>query len=165
MELKPGVVTLALYKGQGQLFNAAIRVWTGSIYSHCELVMPDGRWLSASAMDGGVRAKHIDYKPEHWELIPVPWADVRWIEEVFARHQGKGYDWAGIFLSQLLASGLHSERRMFCSELCAVALGFTGIGQRFSPVLLGEAVHRINRLPFVQLAHSLAEDRPDATHA
>lgn len=165
MELKPGVITLALYKGKGQLFNAAIRLWTGSEISHCELVMPDGRWLSASAMDGGVRAKRIDYKPEHWELIPVPWANACWIEEVFERHQGKGYDWAGIFLSQLLGSGLHSERRMFCSEFCAVALGFTGIGQRYSPVLLGETVHRINRLPFVQLAHSLAEGHPEVrTH-
>lgn len=165
MELKPGVITLAMYKGKGQLFNAAIRTWTGSIYSHCELVMPDGLWLSASAMDGGVRAKHIDYKPEHWELIPVPWANAKLIESVFDRHEGKGYDWAGIFLSQLLASGLHSERRMFCSEFCAVALGFHGIGQRFCPVLLAETVHRINRLPFVQLAHSLTEGHPDATYA
>ena len=165
MELKPGVITLAMYKGKGQLFNAAIRTWTGSVYSHCELVMPDGRWLSASAMDGGVRAKHIDYKPEHWELIPVPWANAKLIESVFDRHEGKGYDWAGIFLSQLLASGLHSERRMFCSEFCAVALGFHGLGQRFSPVLLAETVHRINRLPFVQLAHSLTEGHPDAQHA
>lgn len=160
-----GMIYLALYKGKGQLFNRLIRLWTGSIYSHCEIVMPDGRWLSASAMDGGVRAKRIEQKPQHWELIPVPWANARWIEEVFARHQGKGYDWAGIFLSQLLGSGLHSERRMFCSEFCAVALGFTGIGQRFSPVLLGETIHRINRLPFVQLAHSLAEECPDAKHA
>lgn len=165
MGLKPGVITLALYKGKGQLFNAAIRLWTGSEFSHCELVMPDGRWLSASAMDGGVRAKRIDYKPEHWHLIPVPWANAKRIEQVFDQYEGSGYDWAGIFLSQMLASGLHSERRMFCSEFCAAALGFTGIGQRFSPVLLGETVQRINRLPFVQLSHSLAEGHPDATHA
>lgn len=164
-QAKNAQIFLALYKGKGQLFNALIRAWTGSIYSHCELVMPDGRWLSASAMDGGVRVKRIDYKPEHWELIPVPWANARLIESVFDRHEGGGYDWAGIFLSQLLGSGRHSARRMFCSEFCAVALGFHGIGQRFSPVLLGETVKRINRLPFVQLAHSLAEDLPDAKHA
>lgn len=160
-----GLIYLALYKGRGQLFNALIRAWTGSTYSHCELVMPDGRWLSASAMDGGVRAKRIAQNPDHWELIPVPWANAKLIERVFDQHKGKGYDWAGIFLSQLLGSGLHSHRRMFCSEFCAVALGFHGIGQRFSPVLLGETVQRINRLPFVQLAHSLAEDLPDAKHA
>ncbi|MDT4848868.1 hypothetical protein FQZ97_829720 [compost metagenome] len=160
-----GPIFLALYKGKGQLFNQLIRLWTGSMYSHCEIVMPDGRWLSASAMDGGVRAKRIDQKPEHWELIPVPWANPMVIEDVFENHQGKGYDWAGIFLSQLLSSGLHDRRRMFCSEFCAAALGFHGIGQRFSPVLLGEVVHRINRLPFVQLAHSLQQDPRNGSHA
>lgn len=160
-----GLIFLALYKGKGQLFNRLIRLWTGSMYSHCEIVMPDGRWLSASAMDGGVRAKHIEQKLEHWELIPVPWANPSVIEDVFEIHQGKGYDWAGIFLSQLFATGLHSKHRMFCSEFCAAALGFHGIGQRFSPVLLGEVVHRINRLPFVQLAHSLQQDPRNGSHA
>jgi len=150
-----GLIQLALYKGKGTLFNRLIRLWTGSIYSHCEIVMPDGRWLSASAMDGGVRAKRIDYKPEHWDLIPVPWANAQLIESVFDRHEGAGYDWAGIFLSQLFSSGLHSENRMFCSEFCAVGFGFDGIGQRFNPLLIGETVRRINRLPFVQLGHSL----------
>lgn len=164
MGLNPGVITLALYKGKGQLFNALIRTWTGSEFSHCEIVMPDGRWLSASAMDGGVRAKRIDYKPEHWHLIPVPWADARTIEAVFEKYEGKGYDWAGIFLSQLLASGLHSERRMFCSEFCAEALGFTDIGQCFNPMLIGRVVERINRLPFVQLAHSLPDHPEVRTH-
>lgn len=157
MELKPGVITLALYKGKGQLFNAAIRTWTGSEFSHCEIVMPDGRWLSASAMDGGVRAKRIDFKPEHWHLIPVPWANAKRIEQVFDKHEGSGYDWAGIFLSQLLARGIHSESRMFCSEFCAEALGFTDIGQCLNPMVIGRVVERINRLRFVQLAHSLPE--------
>ncbi|MFY1021524.1 hypothetical protein [Ectopseudomonas khazarica] len=165
MELKPGVITLAMYKGKGQLFNAAIRTWTGSIYSHCELVMPDGRWLSASAMDGGVRAKRIDYKPEHWLLIPVPWANTRTIEAVFENHEGKGYDWLGIALAQFLPLGIDSKRRMFCSEFCADALGFHGAGKRFSPILLAEAVGRINRLPAVRLAHPLTEGYPDAQHA
>ena len=151
-----GLIYLALYKGKGKLFNRLIRLWTGSIYSHCEIVMPDGRWLSASAMDGGVRAKRIEQNPEHWELIPVPWANTRLIESVFDRHEDAGYDWAGIFFSQLLASGLHSRRRMFCSEFCAAALGFDN-PQRYSPAQLGEVVHRINRLPFVQLGHSIKE--------
>lgn len=164
MELNPGVITLALYKGKGQLFNAAIRTWTGSEFSHCEIVMPDGRWLSASAMDGGVRAKRIDYKPEHWHLIPVPWANAKRIEQVFDQYEGSGYDWAGIFLSQLLARGIHSETRMFCSEFCAEALGFTDIGQCFNPMLIGRVVERINRLPFVQLAHSLPDHPEVRTH-
>jgi hypothetical protein len=151
-----GLIYLALYKGNGTLFNRLIRLWTRSKYSHCEIVMPDGRWLSASDMDGGVRAKIITLNLEHWDLIPLPWASPNLIWDLYDRHHGKGYDWAGIFFSQLLASGVHSRRRMFCSEFCAAALGFDN-PQRYSPAQLGEVVNRISRLPFVQLGHSLNE--------
>lgn len=151
-----GLIYLAAYKGQGKLFNRLIRLWTRSRYSHCELVMPDGRWLSASAMDGGVREKHIDLNLEHWDLYPLPWANAQHIDAVFNRQAGKGYDWLGVFLSQLLPVAIDDRQRMFCSEFCAAALGFPE-PQRYSPALLAGAVQRINRLPFVQLGHSLRE--------
>jgi len=152
-----GLIYLALYKGQGTLFNRLIRLWTRSKYSHCELVMPDGRWLSASAMDGGVRAKRIELDLEHWDLLPLPWAHAPRIEALFNQHEGKGYDWLGVIASQVLPLAIDSERRMFCSEFCAAGLGFDTSAQRFSPALLGEVVQRINRLPFVQLAHQINE--------
>lgn len=152
-----GLIYLAAYKGKGKLFNRLIRMWTRSRYSHCEIVMPDGRWLSASAMDGGVRAKAIELDLEHWDLIPLPWANEPAIKALFARHKGKGYDWLGIFASQLLPMAIDNRARMFCSEFCAAALGLAD-AQRFSPALLVGVVQRINRLPFVQLGHSLKED-------
>lgn len=152
-----GLIYLALYKGKGKLFNRLIRLWTRSKYSHCELVMPDGRWLSASAMDGGVRAKRIELDLEHWDLIPLPWANAKLIESIYDRHEGKGYDWLGILFAQFLPLGIDNKRRMFCSEFCAAALGLQAAAPRFSPVLIGEVVQRINRLPFVQLGHSLRE--------
>ena len=158
-----GLIYLALYKGKGTLFNRLIRLWTGSKYSHCELVMPGERWLSASAMDGGVRLKMIELNLEHWDLIPLPWASPNTIWNLYGKHHGKGYDWLGLFFSQLLASGLHSQRRMFCSEFCAAALGFSS-PQRYSPALLGEVVNRINRLPFVQLAHGLTDRQERTPH-
>lgn len=151
-----GLIYLALYKGKGKLFNRLIRLWTRSQYSHCELVMPDGRWLSASAMDGGVRAKRIELDLEHWDLFPLPWADKHHIQALFQHHRGKGYDWLGIFLSQVLPLAVNSQRRMFCSEFCAAALGFAS-AQRYSPALLAEVVQCINRLPVVQLGHALQE--------
>lgn len=162
-----GLTYLALYKGKGTLFNRLIRLWTRSKYSHCEIVLSAHNeslvvddsgavWLSASAMDGGVRSKEIELNLEHWDLIPVPWADRSRINWVFQKHRGKGYDWLGIFFSQLLASGLHSLRRMFCSEFCAAALGLPN-PQRYSPAQLGEVVNHINRLIFAQLGHSLKE--------
>lgn len=150
-----GLIYLAAYKGKGKLFNRLIRLWTRSHYSHCELVMPDGRWLSASAMDGGVRTKRIAFNAEHWDLIPVAWADSKRIEQVFTHHFGKGYDWLGILLSQFLPIGIDSRQRMFCSEFCAAALGFHDVAARFSPVLLCETVRSINRLSASPLKQDL----------
>ena len=141
-----GLIYLAAYKGKGKLFNRLIRLWTRSRYSHCELVMPDGRWLSASAMDGGVREKYIELNLEHWDLFPLPWASAARVEDVFARHWGLGYDWLGIGLSQLLPVAIDHRDRMFCSEFCAAALGFQD-AQRYSPALLVDVVARINQLP------------------
>jgi hypothetical protein len=140
-----GLIYLALYKGRGTLFNRLIRLWTRSKYSHCELVLADGRWLSASAMDGGVRAKHIELNLEHWDLIPLRWADYRQIARVFRATAGAGYDFFGLFGSQLLPVGLHSRRRWFCSEFCAAALGFP-MPQRYSPAQLAEVAQHINTL-------------------
>lgn len=140
-----GLTYLALYKARGTLFNRLIRLWTRSPYSHCELVMPDGRWLSASGRDGGVRAKRIELDLAHWDLIPLPWADAQLIERVFAEHEGKGYDWLGLLGSQLVPLTIDNPRRMFCSEFCAAALGFP-LAQRYSPALLGEVVRRIHSI-------------------
>jgi hypothetical protein len=140
-----GLIYLALYKGRGTLFNRLVRLWTRSIYSHCELVMPDGRWLSASATDGGVRAKRIELDLAHWDLIPVPWADARQIEQLFRANKGRGYDWLGLLGSQVLPITLDNKRRMFCSEFCAAGLGYP-LPQRYSPALLGEVVRHIHTL-------------------
>ena len=140
-----GLIYLALYKGKGTLFNRLIRLWTRSKYSHCEIVMPDGRWLSASAMDGGVRAKRIVLNLEHWDLIPVPWADAAYIERVFKEDLYKPYDWLGLLGSQVLPLAIDSIRRMFCSKLCAKLLGFA-MPERYSPALLGEVVLRIHAI-------------------
>jgi hypothetical protein len=46
-------VQLALYKSHGNWVNRFIRWWTGSPYSHCELVI-NGTCYSSSVRDGGV---------------------------------------------------------------------------------------------------------------
>ena len=84
-----GLIYLAAYKGQGKLFNRLIRLWTRSRYSHCELVMPDGRWLSASAMDGGVREKYIELNLEHWDLFGPEYL-MGCASKYVSRHMEKG---------------------------------------------------------------------------
>ena len=94
-------IQIAMYKGDGKIGNAVTRYWTRSQYSHCELVI-DGVCRSSSFMDGGVRSKVIDLEDGKWELVGIPWGDEKNILQFFDFTKGSGYDWAGIFGSQLL---------------------------------------------------------------
>lgn len=115
-------VALALYKGSGLIGNALIRRWSGSPYSHCELVV-DGFCYSSSLMDGGVRAKRIDLKPEHWDLIELPDHLTQRVLRHFAVTNGERYGWLDLLRSQLFNTGSDEPGAAFCSEWCAAALG------------------------------------------
>lgn len=116
------MVRLALYKGRGQIGNAAVRWWTSSQYSHCELVV-DGWCYSSSVMDKGVRRKLIDLSDGKWDLVDLPWADPERVREYFATSDPNAYGWASLITSQLLNLGLSVPGQEFCSEWCAAALG------------------------------------------
>lgn len=133
---------LAMYKGKGKIGNAITRWWTGSTYSHCELVI-GGVCYSASFMDGGVRAKQIDLGSGRWDVIDVPWADELRVADFFARTKGRPYDWHGIFGSQLFNRGSHDPNRWFCSEWCGEALGIPHPETR-SPKTLLELILFLN---------------------
>lgn len=115
-------VTLALYKGKGQIGNAFIRWWTGSQYSHCELVV-DGWCYSSSMMDKGVRRKLIDLHDGKWDLVELPFADANFIRDYFYKTDHHAYGWLGLIRSQLFNRNRPAERAQFCSEWCANALG------------------------------------------
>lgn len=124
-------VQLALYKGKGLLFNKLVRWWTSSPYSHCELVI-DGLAYSSSLMDGGVRKKWIDFKPEHWDFVELPWADADAVTDYFAATDADKYGVLGLIKSQLLNRNKEFKGSQFCSEWCARALGIPS-GGIYSP--------------------------------
>lgn len=115
------MVTLALYKGKGTLANSFIRLWTGSPYSHCELVV-DGLCYSSSVMDKGVRRKLIDLNSGNWDLVALPWADPERVRDYFDKTDHLAYGWLGLVTSQIFNLGLSSSKAQFCSEWCASAL-------------------------------------------
>jgi hypothetical protein len=138
------MVALALYKGRGQLGNAFIRWWTGSQYSHCELVVGD--WCySSSMMDKGVRRKYIDTDSGHWDLIPLPFADGERIRDYFERTDHHRYGWLGLIRSQLFNRNRNTHGAQFCSEWCANALGLPN-APSYSPASLGRLVQYINEV-------------------
>lgn len=135
------MIQLALYKGQGDWFNALIRWWSRSRYSHCELVI-NGTCYSSSIRDGGVRGKVMALPADKWDVIDLPWADECAAQRWFNQHAHDRYGFADLLLCQLL--GMRRDSRgVFCSEACAAALGLPD-PTRFSPGALGELVRYVN---------------------
>lgn len=131
-------VYLALYKAEGRIGNAAVRWWTKSQYSHCELVV-DGVWHSSSIQDNGVRAKTMEAAPGHWDLIPLPSYLAARILAHFAATKGERYGWLDLLRSQVFNGNADQSGAAFCSEWCAAAMGLPSPAS-YSPRTLGELV-------------------------
>ena len=118
---------LAFYKGtrkglQG-VYSRLTRWVDSGPYSHCELIFSDGSSASASFIDGGVRFKQIEYKPEHWDIINLQGFDEDKARQWFEDHEGEKYDLLGN-LRFIFFFVKPSLNRWFCSEAIAEALDF-----------------------------------------
>lgn len=134
----------AFYKGRTRLFNRVTAWWLRGSFSHCELVLgTDAKGLSicasSSMMDGGVRIKHMQLDPAHWDIVPVA-GDAHDAWHWLVAHQGQGYDYLGFigFIARVLG---HSKRRWFCSEAVAAMLDMPD-SWRFDPCSLWAALSR-----------------------
>ena len=135
-------VRLALYKARGNWLNRLICWWTGSPYSHCELVI-NGTCYSSSIRDGGVRGKAMALPSDKWDVIELPWADDDAVTDWFVAHERDRYGWVDLLTGQLL--GMRRDSRgVFCSEACAKALGLRN-STRMSPQSLLDACLDINK--------------------
>jgi len=132
----------AFYKGTHTglpgIYNRLVRWWTRSQYSHVELVFHDRAAASSSNMDGGVRFKIIEFDPEKWDFIDLPFSLAPAAEGWFLKHIGDGYDLLGNVHFVLGAVG-DDKDRWFCSEAVAAALGMPN-PERFDPGTLHAAL-------------------------
>ena len=62
---------LAFYKGREDFYDRLISWWTRGPYSHVELVINETYCMTSSPKDGGVRMKHIDFHPDHWDFVEL----------------------------------------------------------------------------------------------
>lgn len=133
---------LAFYKGTrpglSGWMNRLIRWWTGSPYSHVELVFSDGWCGSSSFEDGGVRLKQIEMSPDKWDVIDIE-GDEAQARNWFLIHFKEPYDVLGLF-GFVWRRGVNSRGKWFCSEAVAAALGI-GNHEQLTPHLLKIVVH------------------------
>ncbi len=135
-------VYLASYRGGARglsrIVGAVIRWVTRSEWSHCEIAIGNplegpAICVSASGMDGGVRAKEMQLDPSRWTVTPLPHVRVNQVYTAINAFAGAPYDWAGV-ARFALPWAVRSEHpnRWFCSEFCAHVIGLEE-PWRFSP--------------------------------
>ena len=152
-------IKVAFYKGKGNFLNSIVRWWTGSIYSHAELVLPDGiTWLGISPfLKSKVDArKKLLLNPGEWDFINIQITEeqLEIILEFLEDTKGCGYDWIGMLLSQFLPCKIKHKKRWYCSEWIAYALRIACVldwrtiriydRKDLSPAVLYELVTSIN---------------------
>ncbi len=137
----------AMYRGTPAgvkgIYNRSVRAWERGPYSHGELVFSDGQAASASFMDKGVRFKPIVFDPGRWDFIVLPNHLEDPARQWFEDHKGAKYDLMG---NAHLVVGFipHSDRRYFCSEAMAAALGIPD-PWRFGPNALAAVLPIFNQ--------------------
>jgi len=120
-------IKVAFYKGKGNYLNGIVRWWTKSVYSHAELVLPDGiTWMGISPfLKSKVDSrKKLIIKYTDWDFITldITQEQVDIIMEFFEDTKGHRYDWVGMLLSQFLPCKIKHKKRWYCSEWIAYAL-------------------------------------------
>jgi len=132
------LIKIAFYKNGEGTAHKIIRWYTGSKYSHAELIMPDGiTWITISPVYNSRVTPRIiyDYDESKWDFIELP---LSWREPVrgYQKDQlnkfvketiGNKYDWSGMLLSHLSPFKIRRAGRWYCSEWIAHALLYSRI--------------------------------------
>jgi hypothetical protein len=121
--LAASTLTVAFFRGRGGWYNRLVRLWTWSRYSHCELMLSGSQYLTTDPHNG----VHIHTSlgdADNWDKVTLPITEEerRDIQAFILDEIGSGYDWKGIFLSQVVGLRREHPDNWFCSELCAAVL-------------------------------------------
>lgn len=120
---------LLFYKGRGKLADWAIRLFTRSKYSHCEIAIPvneaaaEYECYSSSARDGGTRKKRMRLQLSHWDIVKLDLGYPQEVQIMSWLHQnlGRPYGYRDL-LAFVFPAVKTSKREWFCSEFCLAAL-------------------------------------------
>lgn len=132
-------VRLAFYKAPGTLNDKVIRWGSNHPYSHVELIGPDGLGWSASAREGEVRKKKINFDSGNWDIITIPWQDTNTVAARMEDLMGLKYDYLGIILTHVVSLNRSHPDKWFCSEIVAMSLGLPD-PHEYSPGSLSRTV-------------------------
>lgn len=108
-----------------------IQWYTESIYTHAELILPNGRVVGISPFKTAVveERQGESFAAEEWDIISISITDdeLADLEFFFSSTAGDRYDWAGMLFTYLTSFGVRRENRWYCSQWIAHALSHAGI--------------------------------------
>jgi hypothetical protein len=129
---------ILFYKGPSKFYGRFIRFWTGSAYTHCELLFDDGiRFavdLDNTPVAGYTGTPGGRWNEFTWDCLTVPGpVDEAAIRAFCAGTVGAEYDWLGIAFAMVLGTSRQSGDKWFCSEHVASALRAGGFPLKKPP--------------------------------
>jgi hypothetical protein len=129
------MIKIVAYKSSAKdanFFDKLISFWTGCVYSHV-LIIVGFTPFEVSPGDKKVVEYPTPYSfihnPEKYDVyqlkIKLTDSYEEELKSFLRKELGKGYDWLGIFLSQILPLRRNDKNKWFCSEFVAYALNLT----------------------------------------
>lgn len=124
-------IKIAFYKGEGLRRDKFVRWWTGSPYSHVEIILPTGMMAGIRPpYDSVIRKRSSDgIIEDDWEIVelPVTKGQFELIKEFIKNTTGHGYDWIGMIASHLMPFKVSVPNKWYCSEWVAYALAVSKV--------------------------------------
>ena len=132
------------HPGWHGVVNRGIRLATKSQYSHTEVAVghpfvKPALCVSATGLDGGVRAKTLQMSPDKWDILPMQWLEPDAVYNFLHDYNAEPYDYWGTGRFALPFLLREHPRAWFCSEAAASMAGFID-PWRFDPASLHAAV-------------------------
>lgn len=119
------MIRVAFRYNDKRLFARAVCLLQGGDSAHCEVAWAWAEQLhecvSASFLDGGVRAKSIEMPADKWRIYELSGSDLL-VADWLVAHRGQGYDVLGL-LGFVFRRIKGWAKRWFCSEAAADMLG------------------------------------------
>ena len=123
-------IRVAFYRGEGLRRDRLVRWWTGSPYSHVELIMPNGMMAGITPENSKVRWKSpLELNEKDWDFIEISITESQLssLRNFIESTKGQGYDWIGMIASHLTPLKVRLPNKWYCSEWVAYALSVSKV--------------------------------------
>tara|TARA_R110000824_G_scaffold76640_1_gene194080 strand:- start:18477 stop:18947 length:471 start_codon:yes stop_codon:yes gene_type:complete len=125
-------IKVAMYKGLDTWHHKLIGWYTGGIYTHAEIVMPDNfTWIGISPFLTSKVSSRIktDFDLENWDFLSIDITneELSKLQQFFDDTHENEYDWIGMIASHVLPAKIKIKNQWYCSEWILQALVFSDI--------------------------------------